>query len=269
MNGLSGLVDGLTGDFPFPRFDRGALRVWERNLTAWLKVYQSTLALNFGEPFMNLLALGFGLGIYVTKLQDVSFAEFIAPGLLASTAMMGVSYHMAFSGHARMTGRVYDSMITGPLEVPSVAGGELLWEATRSAIYGTTFLIVITLMGLVRSPLAMLIPVVMFLSGLVFAAPALWVAAWARFEDQLFYFFTLAVTPMFMFSGIFFPVEGLPAAARVAVWFSPLYHTAKITRALTLGQVSEAIWLDLLWLAGAALVLFPWPVWMLRRRLIS
>lgn len=253
--------------FLFPRFDQGARRVWERNLIAWLKVYRSTLALNFGEPFLNLLALGFGLGAYVAKLQDVTFAEFIAPGLLASAAMMGVSYDMAFSGHSRINRGVYDSMVTGPLEVPSIVGGELLWEATRSVIYSSVFLLVVTLMGLVRSPLAFLIPPLMFLSGLIFAIPALWVAAWARFEDQLFYYFTLIVTPMFMFSGVFFPVESLPAAARTAVWFSPLFHTVSIARVLALGRETAAVWPDLLWLAAAGLVLMPWPVRALSRRL--
>lgn len=253
----------------YPRFDAQAWRVWERNVVAWLKIYKTSLLLNFGEPFMNLLALGFGLGAYVTKLQDFSFAEFIAPGLLASTAMMGVSYDMAFTGYSKLNRGVYDSMVTGPLEVPSIAGGEFLWEVSRSILYGCTFLLVILAMGLVRSPLALLVPLVMILSGLVFAPPALWMAAWARIEDHLFYYFTLAVTPMFMFSGIFFPVENLPAAVRTVVWFSPLYHVTNLTRALTLGRVIPALWGDVLWLVVAILVLLPWPVMLLRRRLMG
>jgi len=255
--------------FVFPRFDAQAWRVWERNLVSWLKIYKTSVLLNFGEPLMNLLALGFGLGTYVTKLQDFTFAEFIAPGLLAATAMMGVSYDMAFSGYSKLTRGVYDSMVTGPLEVPSIAAGEFLWEVTRSILYGCTFLLVILVMGLVRSPLALLIPLVMILSGLIFTAPALFVAAWVRLEDQLFYYFTLVVTPMFMFSGIFFPVEGLPAAARIAVWFSPLYHVTNITRALTLGRVTQGILADVIWLAVAILILLPWPVRLLQRRLMG
>ncbi len=265
---------GRTGDrraagLVYPRFDAQAWRVWERNLVAWLKVYKTSVLMNFGEPLMNLLALGFGLGTYVTKLQNFSFAEFIAPGLLASTAMMGVSYDMAFSGYSKLTRGVYDSMVTGPLEVPSIAGGELLWEVTRSIIYGCTFLVVIAAMGLVRSPLALLIPALMVVLGMVFAPPALLVAAAAKLEDQLFYYFELVITPMFMFSGIFFPVERLPSAARAAVWFSPLYHAANIARALTLGEVGRSVWADLLWLVVATLILLPWPVRLLQRRLIG
>lgn len=254
---------------PFPRFDAQARRVWERNWVAWLKIYKTSVLLNFGEPIMNLLALGFGLGTYVTKLQDFTFAEFIAPGLLAATAMMGVSYDTGFSGHSKLVRGVYDSMVTGPLEVRSIAGGEFLWEVTRSILYGCTFLVVILAMGLVRSTLALLIPFVLVLSGLVFTAPALLVAAWARVEDQLFYYFTLFVTPMFMFSGIFFPVDRLPAAAQIAVWFSPLYHVTNVIRALTLGTVTAGIWADILWLVVAIIILMPWPVRMLQRRLMA
>lgn len=74
---------------------------------------------------------------------------------------------------------------------------------------------------------------------------------------------------MFMFSGIFFPVENLPAAVRTVVWFSPLYHVTNLTRALTLGRVTPALWGDVLWLVVAILVLLPWPVRLLRRRLMG
>lgn len=253
----------------WPRFDVSAWRVWDRNLVAWLKYYKTSVLLNFGEPLMNLLALGFGLGAYVTKLNDLPFAEFIAPGLLASTAMMGVTYDTAFSGHSMLERGVFESMVTGPLQVESIAGGMFLWEATRSILYGCTFLLVILLMGLVRSPLALLIPVLMILSGLLFTGPALWVAAWARAEDQMFYYFTLVVTPMFMFSGIFFPVDNLPAAARWAIWLSPLYHVTNISRALVLGRMYPGLWGDLLWLAVATVLFMPWPVTQLRRRLTA
>ena len=253
----------------WPHFDRGAVRVWDRNLMAWLKYYKTSVLMNFGEPLMNLLALGFGLGAYVTKLNDLPFAEFIAPGLLASTAMMGVVYDTAFSGHSMLDRGVYESMVTGPLRVESITAGMFLWEASRSVLYGCTFLVVILVMGLVRSPLALLIPVLMVLAGLLFTGPSLFVAAWAKAEDQLFYYFTLVITPMFMFSGIFFPVENLPAAARWAIWLSPLYHVTNLSRALVLGRLHPGLWGDVLWLMVATIVLMPWPVTQMRRRLTA
>ncbi|MHB9144306.1 MAG: ABC transporter permease [Symbiobacteriia bacterium] len=251
----------------WPRFDISAWRVWDRNFIAWLKYYKTSLLLNFGEPLMNLLALGFGLGAYVTKLNNMPFAEFIAPGLLASTAMMGVAYDTAFSGHAMLDRGVFESMVTGPLQVNSIAGGMYLWEAARSVLYGCTFLLVILVMGLVHSPLALLIPLLMVASGFLFTAPSLYVAAWAKAEDQLFYYFTLFITPMFMFSGIFFPVSNLPAAARWLIWLSPLYHITNLSRALVLGRLYPGLWVDVVWLLVVTIALLPLPVARLRRRL--
>lgn len=253
-----------------PRFDWRAWRIWERNLVAWLKIYKTSLLLNFGEPFMNLVALGFGLGTYVVSLENVSFAAYIAPGLLASTAMLGVSYDMAFTGFAKLhRDGFYDSVLTGPVELESIVGGELLWEISRSILYGTTFLIVIIFLGLVRSPLAVFVPLLMILPGIVFAAPALVVATLARVEDQLFYYFTLAITPMFMFSGIFFPVENLPPLARGLIWFTPLYHVVRLSRGLILGRFTPDLWGSLIWLLVAAGLVLPAPVFFMKRRLLS
>lgn len=254
----------------FPRFDWRARRVWERDLVAWLKIYKTSLLLNFGEPFMNLVALGFGLGTYVASLENVSFAAYIAPGLLASTAMLGVSYDMAFTGFAKLhRDGVYDSILTGPVEVESIVCGEILWEISRSILYGSTFLTVIFLLGLIQSPLALLVPPLMVLPGIIFAAPALVVATLARVEDQLFYYFTLAITPMFMFSGIFFPVENLPPLARNLIWFTPLYHVVRLSRGLVLGRITPDLWTSLFWLLVVAVLQLPVPVYFMKRKLLS
>ncbi|MBE3590533.1 MAG: ABC transporter permease [Firmicutes bacterium] len=256
--------------WPLPRFDWQAWRVWERNAAAWLKIYKTSVLLNFGEPFMNLLALGFGLGTYVTSLDNVPFAAYIGPGLLASTVMMGVTFDMAFSGFNRLHREgVYDAMITGPLSVEAIAGGEYLWECTRAVLYGSTFLLVLVAMGLVRSWLAIWILPLMILPGIIFTSPALVVATAAKLEDHLFYYFTLVITPMFMFSGIFFPVSNLPEIAQKVIWFTPLYHLVNVTRGLALGRLGPGFGADLLWLFVAALVALPWPVVALRRKLLD
>ncbi|MBX6350091.1 MAG: ABC transporter permease [Clostridia bacterium] len=254
------------GSLPLPSFAWQAWRVWERNAIEWSKIYRTSVLLNFGEPFMNLLALGFGLGTYVTKLGDVPFAEFIGPGLLASTVMMSVAFDMSFSGFNRLhRDRTYDAMVTGPLNVPAIVGGEILWEATRGLLYAATFLLVLLALGLLRSWLAVFILPLAVPLAVVFAAPSIVVAAYARIEDHIFYYSTLVITPMFMFSGIFFPVDRLPALARDVIWFAPLYHAVNLMRALSLGRMYPGFWNDLLWLVVAAAVLLPWPVLVLRR----
>lgn len=252
----------------WPRLDRGALRVWERNRIAWMKIAPSSLLISLGEPALGLLALGYGLGSFVGEIGGVRFPLYIAPGLMVATAMMGVSYDLAYNGFARLRrDRVYDSMVSGPLQAVQIAGGELLWGMTRSCFYGGVFLLIIALFGLVRSWTALFVLPILFLQGWIFAAAALGAATLAKMEEQLFFYFTLLITPMFMFSGIFFPVDTLPPAAAAAVQFSPLYHSVVLARALSLGEASTALWPHLLWLVGFAILLAPLPATRLHKEL--
>ena len=254
-----------------PRFGWRARRVWERDFIAWRKIYRTSLLLNFGEPLMNLLALGFGLGTYVTKLDNVTFAAFIAPGLLCSTCMMGVTFDAAFGGYQRLhDNKVYDALVTGPIEVWDLVGGEILWQMARSVLYGSTFMLVILALGLVRSWLALLVLPLMLVVGVIFASSALVVACIAKLQDHLFYYFTLAITPMFMFSGIFFPISTLPPIARDVIWLTPLYHFVNLARALVLGQMGTPGLLgDLVWVVVAAVLSLPFPARAMWRQLMD
>ena len=252
----------------WPRFDRMALAVWYRNYRSWARFWRSSVLLNFGEPVMNLLALGIGLGAHVGRIRGLPFAEFVGPGLLAVTAMNAVTFDMGFEGYDRLrTTGVYDAMAFSPLSAAQMVAGELLWEATRSVLYGSIFLAVLAALGLVRSPWALALPPVLALTGGVFAAAALIVVALARSHEHLFYYFSLVITPMFLFSGVFFPVEQLPAAAEAVVRALPLFHTVELARALVLGQLKPELWLNLLGLAATGAVLTPIAVALFRRAL--
>ncbi len=252
-------------------FWSSALAVWWRNFLAWRKFWRSSILLNFGEPLTNLLALGLGLGAYVSSMmQGVSFLQFIAPGLLAVTAMNAVTFDSGFDGYDRLNSNgVYAAMMTSPLTVPEIVAGEYLWEATRSLLYGAVFFIVVLAFGLVHSLWVVLLPIPLALFGVVFAAPALYVAARAKTHEQLFYYFSLVITPMFMFSGVFFPVNHLPWYIADIIYALPLYHGVDLARSLMLGQISLACLWDLLWILGYAAVLSYLPVKALERRLTA
>ncbi|MDA8343879.1 MAG: ABC transporter permease [Thermaerobacter sp.] len=252
------------------RFWRSAAAVWWRNFLAWRKFWRSSILLNFGEPLTNLLALGLGLGAYVTVMQGVSFLQFIAPGLLAVTSMNAVTFDSGFEGYDRLNSNgVYQSMMTSPLTVPEIVAGEYLWEATRSLLYGAVFFVVVLAFGLVHSAWIALLPIPLLLFGVVFAAPALYVAARAKTHEQLFYYFSLVITPMFMFSGVFFPVQHLPWFVADIIYVLPLYHGVELTRELALGQISLASLWNFLWIVGYAAALMYLPVRALERRLTA
>lgn len=252
----------------FPRFGHGARIVWLRNYLSWVKSYRSSVLMNFGEPLTNLLALGFGLGAYVAKMQGVPFIDFIAPGLLAVTAMNAVTFDMAFEGYDRVhDSGIYKALIASPLDVQELVGGEFLWEATRSLLYGAIFFVVILAFGFVHSAWAILLPIPLLLAGMLFAAPALWVASVASNHEQLFYYFSLFVTPMFLFAGVFFPITGLPWELRTLIWLTPLFHVVDLMRGLILGQLSPKMLVDLAFMIGYTLLFGLMPCGALRRRL--
>lgn len=252
----------------YPTFTRRALAVFWRDLLAWRKYCRSSLLLNFGEPVMNLVALGFGLGAYVSRIGDHSFLEFIGPGLLAVTVMNSVVFDIGFDGFDRLrTTGVYDAMATSPLSVGEIVGGELLWEAARSLLYGMVFLSVLGAFGLVRSAWVIAVPLVLAMNGFIFGAATLAVVSVARVHEHLFFYFTLVITPMFMFSGVFFPVAHMPAALQWVVKALPLYHLVELSRAFTLGTVGASSLLHLVWLAVIAALVLSLPVPLLRRAL--
>lgn len=254
--------------FEWPRFNHAAVMVARRDFLAWAKYYKSSVLLNFGEPLTNLLALGFGLGTYVAKMNGDPFVDFIGPGLLAVTAMNAVTFDVTFEAYDRINQNgIYQAMITAPLSTAEIVGGELLWEAGRSLLYGSVFFIVLLALGLVHSWWSLLLPFPLVAAGMLFASPGLLVATWARNHEQLFYYFSLAITPMFLFSGVFFPLTHLPLLVRDVIEATPLVHVVNIVRALLLGNVGAGLWADAAWVvaytAGFALL----PARALGRRL--
>jgi lipooligosaccharide transport system permease protein len=244
--------------------------VWYRDYLSWVKNYKSSILLNFGEPFTNLLALGFGLGAYVAKMNGDPFIDFIGPGLLMVTAMNAVTFDMGFEGYDRLNdSQIYSGMVSAPILVSEIVGGEMLWEITRSLLYGSVFFLVLLVLGLVHSWWAVLLPVPLILTGVLFAAPALWVAAAARAHEQLFYYYTLVITPLFLFSGVFFPIGRLPHLVQDIILALPLYHAVDLGRSLILGQVGMHDVFDLAWLIGYTVLLMMVPGRILERRLVG
>lgn len=248
---------------------RQAFFVWLRHALSWLRFYRTSILLNFFEPVSSLVALGLGLGSYIAHIGGVSFIQFIGPGLVAVTAMNAVTFDSLFTSYGYLyDNKVYPSMITSPLSVDDLVAGTVLWQATRSLIYGGTFLIIIACFNLVHAWTALLVPFVLVLAGIMFALPALCVTALVKAFDQMFYYITLVITPMYLFSGVFFPPSRLPHAVQGAIWFTPLYHVAHLIRSLVLGQLSGDLLVDLAWILVFTAIASLFPAWLIRRKLL-
>ncbi len=246
-----------------------AFRVWQRHATVYTKLYLSSIALNFVEPVLYLAALGLGLGAYVKEINGVQYINFIAPGIIASSAMFAATYECSYGTYVRMTyQKTFDAILATPVNVDDLIAGELIWGATKSVLYGTIIMIVISLFGLVASPFIIAVIPLLFFCGLIFAEISLIFTAIVPGIDSFNYFYTLFMTPMFLFSGIFFPIESLPKLVGKIAFFTPLYHLVNICRAFSSGTPLQASW-DALWIVVVTAVLAPYSFRLMRRRLIK
>ncbi len=249
---------------------RHAAAVWLRNARVFSKLWKGALWPQFLDPLFYLVALGFGLGTYVASVNGIPYEDFIGPGLIASAAMWAASFETTYNVYLRMNEtRLYDNILATPVEVQDLVAGDLAWSSSRAALYGTSFLIIVTAFGLVSSPWAIVIPLFVFVGGLCFSVIGYTFTALIPKIDLYSYFFTLFITPMFLFSGIFFPFDQLPGWAEVVAWFTPLYHLVEITRGLATGPDALSILGNTAWLAVVSALLFTIPVRALRAKLVA
>lgn len=240
---------------------RMASVIWWRNVTVYRHTWVKNILPNFFEPLLYLLGMGVGLGFYMSEgIEGADYLAFIGPGLMASAAMNGAVFETTYNMYVKMYfARLYDAYLCTPAQIQDVAIGELMWAVTRSAIYSFGFFVVLiglTLFGypILTSWTAIFLLPVSLLIGLLFGLIGQLFTASIRTIDLYSYFYTLFITPLFLFSGIFFPVERFPYGEQVA-FFTPLYHGVKLSRGLASGDIDSSLIVSLGWIVVACAVL--------------
>lgn len=256
-------------DWTLPIPHLRSLTVWRRNALVWRKLMVPSLLGNFGDPLLYLLGLGYGLGHYIGTMAHMPYLVFLASGIVASSAMNAASFEATYSAFTRMNHQqTYSAMLATPLQVDDILAGEMLWCATKSLINGVAILIVAALLGAVHSGTALWSLPVIFLAGLAFAGAALVVTALAPSYDFFMYYFTLVLTPMFLFSGVFYPIDTLPAVLQQLVQFLPLTHAVAVLRPLLAGGTVADLPLHLGVLGIYAVLGYYLATALIRRRLL-
>ena len=198
----------------------------------------------FFEPVFYLFSIGVGVGKLIDSFSFnghlIPYAQFVAPAMLAASAMNGAVYDSTFNLFFKLKfEKVYDQMLATPMVPLQVAVGELAWCLVRSGLYSAAFLAVMTAMGLVSSWWAVLALPATLLIGFGVGATGMAVTTYMR-SWQDFEFVNLAVMPMFLFSATFFPVTAYPGWLRWVVEVTPLYRGVVLCRELTTGALTSA-----------------------------
>lgn len=214
----------------------------EYHLVSYRRTWRASVFSSFALPAMFLVAMGITVGHYIDERSTaigVPYLDYLGPGLLASTALqvaVGDSTWPVFGGFHWT--RIYHAMRASPLTVGDMLRGHLLFVALRVALSGAGFLVVLLLFGALHSWWAVATPLVCVLLGVACAAPCFAFAARAESDGAFAVLFRVAVVPMTLFTGVFFPVESLPGAARLLAYVSPLWHGVELSRAATLGTAT-------------------------------
>src|SRR5574338_1549443 len=214
-----------TAVLALPRLSLRFAPVWRRNLLVWRKLAIASVLGNIADPLLYMLALGYGIGSMIGEVGGMSYVAFIGTGMVCQSAMFTSSFEAMYSAFSRMhVQRTWDAIINAPIALDDVVLAEWIWCATKAVMSTAAILLVIQALGFGHTWLAIFILPLGFLVGLCFGAFGLVMNALAPGYDFFTYFFTLVLTPMLLFSGVYFPVEQMPPALAAATQFLPLKH---------------------------------------------
>jgi lipooligosaccharide transport system permease protein len=236
-----------------------AVRAFEYWASSYRRTWRGSVVTTVLNPILYLSALGVGLGKLVNAGGNtplgVPYLDYVAPGILASTAMMVAAFQSAYPVMAaiRWT-RQFHAQLATPLRVPDVVVGQQLFVVARVAFAAALYLVVIAAFGAIHSWYAVFALPTAILLGLSFSAPITAMAAWLERDEGFNALFRFGITPMFLFSGTFFPISRLPQGFRQIAWLTPTWHGVDLLRGLTLGTAT--FWISV----GHAAYLAAWGV---------
>ena len=248
-----------------------AFAVWRRNAAMYRRTWMLNILPNFFEPVLYLAAMGIGVGNYISQMGGTSYVGFLAPGLVCVAAMNGASFEVTYNIYVRMNfEKQYDAMLTTPIEPQDVLAGEVLWAMTRSCIYGGAFFIVVVGFGLAPSLWALAAVPLIPLAGLLFAAIGIAFTLRLTNIDLFSFYFTLFLTPLFLFSDIFFPLK--ERLSGMWLWVAevlPLLHPVRIARMAFRGSFTAVALWDVTYVLIVSALLLAWAGRTVRRRLTN
>jgi lipooligosaccharide transport system permease protein len=224
---------------------RRSLRLVERNLYVYKHGWLVLLS-GFFEPLFYLLGIGFGLGTLIGAItgpggEPIPYQLFVAPALLASSAMNGAITESTFNFFFKLNyNKTFSSILSTPLSPGDVAVGELIWALLRGGLYAIGFMGVMAVLGLIVSPWVILAVPAALLVGFAFGAVGMAATSFMK-TWQDFDLIQLVILPLFLFSATFFPIETYPEPIRVVVQLTPLYQGVDLIRSLAVGAISPIL----------------------------
>ncbi len=256
--------------YRLPSLSARFVPVWRRNLLVWRKLAVASVIGNIAEPMITLIAFGYGLGSLLQNIDGVPYIEFLASGSICMSVMMASSFEALYSAFSRMhVQKTWESLLNTPLDLDDIVLAEMLWAASKAMISGLAILLVLFGLGIGLHPTTLLVPPLLFLTGVTFASIALIMNAIAKAYDFFTYYFTLILTPMIFMSGVYYPIAQLPGWLQSVAGILPLGAAVRLVRPLLLGRLPDEPARDVLILVAFGAVAFYVATVLTRRRLLK
>lgn len=251
------------------------MRVWRRDWLVNKRSWKISFLVPLLEPLLYVASFGIGFRLLIPEVsyqgQVMPYLNFMAPAILATNIMYTAFFENAFSSFVRMYyQKTYDAIMATPLSIEEVVAGEIVWGATKSLMAAAVMMGALSLFGLIQYPSGLAILPVAFLGGLGFGATAMIFTGVVKHIDMFNLPIFLVITPMYLFSGTFFPLENLPVWGQKVAWCLPLTHLVTLTRGLSLGTlpIRETL-MSFAYLCLFVALVFPLALKGMRRRLIK
>jgi lipooligosaccharide transport system permease protein len=260
----------MTGFLRLPRLSWRFVPVLQRNYLVWRKLAIPSMLGNLADPMLYMLGLGYGLGRLLPDVDGMPYLTFLAAGTVAYSTMNAATFEVLYSSFSRMhVQRTWDALLNAPLTLDDILLGELAWAVSKSLLSGLAILAVIWGLGLYGQfwMTLWIIPVVAMV-GFCFGGMGLVMNAVSPSYDFFLYYFTLAITPMVLLCGVFYPVSQLPPLLQgVSAWL-PLTHAIDLARPLVVGVAPDDIALHVFGLLAYGSVSYVIALALTRRRLL-
>ncbi len=239
------------------------LRLVERNLLVYRRAFGVVLS-GIVEPLFYIFAMGLGVGALVGNIplgngSSVPYVVFVAPGILATTAMNGAVFEGTNNFFRKLKySKTYEAIVATPMSMGDVVRGEIIWAMLRGSLHATGFMALVAAMmllgiRLVSSPVGILAFPLAMIIGFAFAGATMAITTFLRKWSD-FDFVQLMILPMFLFSGTFYPIDAYPAALKVFVQLTPLYRGVHMLRALMIGPLDGTVAIDVAYLLAMGAV---------------
>jgi len=248
--------------------------VWMRNLVTYRRIWRVNFLVPLMEPAFYILAFGLGFSGLIGSVDyagmHLTYTRFMAPALVATACMYNAFFETTYTSFVRMYYQnTFDGILATPVSLEEIIVAEIVWAASKAAVAVAVMLVVLIPMGYAAFPGALMCIPLAFLGGLAFAAIGMFFTGIIPTVDMFNLPIFLFITPMFLFSGTFFPVSGIPAWAGIFTLIFPLYHLVELTRFFCIGAMESNPVFNLSYLVIFAVVFGYLALRAMKQRLIK